>query len=53
MVIKRFRELHGESEFGARPAFSMSEFGASMNSDLRNGSFWVEIRDAKHVDRRR
>ena len=22
-----------------------------MNSDLGNGSFWVEIRDAKHVDR--
>ena len=22
-----------------------------VNSDLGNGSFWVEIRDAKHVDR--
>ena len=37
--------------FGDRPASSMSKFSASVNSDLGNGSFWVEIRDAEHVDR--
>ena len=37
--------------FGDRPASSMSKFSASMSSDLGNGSFWVEIRDAEHVDR--
>ena len=36
--------------FGDRPASSMSKFSASVNSDLGNGSFWVEIRDAGHVD---
>ena len=29
----------------------MSKCTASMNSDLGNGSFWVEIRDTKRVDR--
>ena len=29
----------------------MSKYSAAVNSDLGNGSFWVEIRDAKHVDR--
>ena len=28
----------------------MSKFSASVNSDLGNGSFWVEIGDAEHVD---
>ena len=28
----------------------MSKFSASVNSDLGNGSFWLEIRDAEHVD---
>ena len=37
--------------FGDRPASSMSKFSASVNSDLGNGSYWVEIRDAGHVDR--
>ena len=36
--------------FGGRPASSMSKFSASVNSDLGNGSFRLEIRDAKHVD---
>ena len=49
MVIKW--SVGGESElnFGDRPGSSMSKFSASVNSDLGNGSFWVEIRDAKHV----
>ena len=29
----------------------MSKCSAGVNSNLGNGSFWVEIRDAKHVDR--
>ena len=29
----------------------MSKFSASVNSDLGNGSFWLEIRDAEHVER--
>ena len=29
----------------------MSKFSASVNSELADGSFWVEIRDAEHVDR--
>ena len=37
--------------FGDRPSSCMSKFSASVNSDLGNGSFWVEIRDAEHVDR--
>ena len=37
--------------FGDRPASSMSKFSASVNSDLGNGSCWLEIRDAEHVDR--
>ena len=49
MVIKW--SLGGESAFGDRPASSMSKFCAAVNSDLGNGSFGVEIRDAKHVDR--
>ena len=40
MVIKQFRELLGESAYGDRSASSMSK--CSVNSDLRNGSFWVE-----------
>ena len=36
--------------FGDRPASSMSKFSASVNSDLGNGSFWVEIGDAEHID---
>ena len=47
MVIKR--SLGGESAFDDRPASSMSKFSTAVNSDLGNGSFWVEIRDAKHV----
>ena len=47
MVIKSFS---GESAFGDRPASSMSKYSAAVNSDLGNGSFGVEIRDAKHVD---
>ena len=35
--------------FGDRSASSISKFSASVNSDLGNGSFWVEIRDAEHV----
>ena len=46
MVIKRFRELCEESAFSNRPESSMLKFSASMNSDIRNGSFWIEIRDA-------
>ena len=42
--------LGGESAFGDRPASSMSKVSAAVNSDLGNGSFWVEIRDAMHVD---
>ena len=34
-----------------RSAYRMSKCGAGVNSDLRNGSSWVEIRDAKNVDR--
>ena len=34
---------------GNRPAYSMSKFSANVNSDLGNGSFWVEIHDDKHV----
>ena len=37
--------------FGDRPASGMSKLSASVNSDLRNGSFWLEFRDAEHVDR--
>ena len=37
--------------FGDRPASSMSNFSASVNSDLGNGSFWVKVGDAEHVDR--
>ena len=37
--------------FGDQPASSMSKFSASVNSDLGNGSFWVKIGDAEHVDR--
>ena len=48
MVIKW--SLGGESAFGDRPASCMSKFSAAVNSDLGNGSFWVQIRDAKHVD---
>ena len=51
MVIKRFRELRGESAFDDRSASSISKCSAGAKSDLGNGSFWVEIRDAKHVDR--
>ena len=50
MVIKRFWELRGESAFGDRPASSTSKFSAGVTSGLRNGSFWVEILDVKHVD---
>ena len=37
--------------FGDRSASNMSKLEPGVNSDLGNGSFWVEIRDAKHVDR--
>ena len=37
--------------FGDRPASGMSKLSASVNSDLRNGSFWLEIPHAEHVDR--
>ena len=37
--------------FDDRPAPSMSTFSARVNSDLGNGSFWVEISDAERVDR--
>ena len=37
--------------FGDRPASGMSKFSASVNSDLGNGSFWLEIPHAEHVDR--
>ena len=36
--------------FGDRSASSMSNYGAGMNSDLGNRSFWVEFHDAEHVD---
>ena len=38
---------------GDRPESSVSilNFSLRVNSDLRNGSLWVEIRDAEHVDR--
>ena len=36
--------------FGDEPASSLSKFSVGMNSDLGNGSFCVEIRDAKHVN---
>ena len=49
MVIKW--SLGGESPFGDRPGSSMSKYSAAVNSDLGNGSFGVEIRDAKHADR--
>ena len=50
MVIEQFWELHGESAFGDRSSSTMSKFSDGVTSDLRNGSFWVEIRDTKHVD---
>ena len=37
--------------FCDQPVSSMSKFSARVNSDLVNGSFWLEIRDAEHVDR--
>ena len=37
--------------FGDRPAYGMSKLSASVNSDLGNGSFWLEIPHAEHVDR--
>ena len=40
MVIKRYRELRGESAFGERPASSISKCSAGVNSDLGNGSFF-------------
>ena len=36
--------------FGDRLASIISKFNASVNSDLGNGSFWVEIRDAEPVN---
>ena len=55
MVIKRSgaraRELRGDSAvFGNRSA-SSAQIKPGANSDLGNGSFWVEIRDTKLVDR--
>ena len=55
MVIKRSgaraRELRGDSAvFGDRSAAS-AQVKPGVNSDLGNGSFWVEIRDTKLVDR--
>ena len=51
MVIKRSgaraRELRGDSAvFGDRYA-SSAQVKSGVNSDLGNGSFWVEIRDSK------
>ena len=37
--------------FGDRPTSGMSKFSASVNSDLGNGSFWLQIPHAEHVDR--
>ena len=51
MVIKRSLYLRGESAGGNRSASSMPKCSASVNSDLANGYFWIEIRDVKHVDR--
>ena len=48
MVIKW--SLGGESAFGDQPASSMSKFSAAVNSGLGNGSFWIKIHDAMHVD---
>ena len=48
MVIKRPGEVRGESAaICDRPASSLSKFSEAVNPDLRNGSFWVKIRDAK------
>ena len=37
--------------FGDRSASSVTKFSSRVNPDLENGSFWLEIRDAEHVDR--
>ena len=52
MVIIRPGEFCGESAaaFGNRSASSMSKESAGLNSDPETGSFWVENRDANHVD---
>ena len=51
MVIKRSRELRGESAaYGDRSASSMSKYSAGVNSEVGNGSLWVKIHDAEHVD---
>ena len=34
-------------------SFQYIRIEAGVNSDLGNGSFWVKIRDAKHVDHSR
>ena len=52
MVIKWFRELLESAVIGDRSASSMSKYSAGVNSNLGNGSFWVEICEANHVDRR-
>ena len=36
--------------FGDRPASGMSKLSAGVNSDLGNGSFWLEIPHTEHVD---
>ena len=51
MVIKRFQDLREEYAYGDRSTSGMAKYSAGVNSDLGNGSFWVEIRDAEHVDR--
>ena len=51
MVIKW--SLGGEFTFGDQPASRRPKLSAAVNSDVGNGSFGVEIRDAKHAHRRR
>ena len=48
-MIKGF--LGGDSALGDRSALNISKYSANVNSDLGNVSFWVEIRDARHVER--
>ena len=52
-VLERWRKVSALAPKKAddQPASSMSKFSASVNSDIGNGSFWLEIRGAKHVDR--
>ena len=47
----QFRRDLCRTAFGDRPASRMCKFSASVNSEFRNGSFWLEIRDAVRVDR--